>query len=153
MAVAGTFVAGYVVPRIGMMPSLFVGTVFGSASHLSLAYLAVHGGHGGGDFWTFAVAVSIDNFAYAFASIVLVTYMSTLASTEHAASQYALLTSLCALPGSLLADLFGLRHRAARLRMVFAGTSLIGVPVALWCWYVWRLQERPDSDLGALNRD
>lgn len=107
VALGGTFLASYVVPRIGMMASLCVGTVFGSASHLSLAYLAAHGGQGGGDFWTFATAVSIDNFAYAFASIVLITYMSTLTATEHAASQYALLTSLCALPGSLLAGASG----------------------------------------------
>jgi PAT family beta-lactamase induction signal transducer AmpG len=107
VALGGTFLAGYVVPRIGMMASLLVGTVFGSASHLSLAYLAVHGDHGGGEFWTFAAAVSIDSFAYAFASIVLITYMSSLTATEHAASQYALLTSLCALPGSLLAGASG----------------------------------------------
>jgi hypothetical protein len=59
--------------------------------------------HGGNEFWTFAIAVSLDSFAYAFASIVLITYMSSLASTQLAASQYALLTSICALPGSLLA--------------------------------------------------
>ena len=47
VALAGTVLAGYVVPRIGMMASLLAGTVFGSASHLSLAYLALHGGDGG----------------------------------------------------------------------------------------------------------
>ncbi len=88
-------------------PALLGGTVFASASHLSLAYLAVHGDHGGGEFWLFAISVSIDDFAYAFASIVLITYMSALASTAYAASQYALLTSLCALPGSLLAGASG----------------------------------------------
>ena len=118
VALGGTFLAAYVVPRIGMMASLFVGTVFGSASHLSLAYLAAHGGHGGSDFWTFAAAVSIDNFAYAFASIVLITYMSRLAATEHAASQYALLTSLCALPGEPARGRLGLRHRTPELRVV-----------------------------------
>jgi PAT family beta-lactamase induction signal transducer AmpG len=50
VALGGTFLASYVVPRIGMMASLLVGTVSGSASHLSLAYLAVHGDHGGGEF-------------------------------------------------------------------------------------------------------
>jgi hypothetical protein len=34
-----------------MLPSLLVGTVAGSASHLSLAYLAAHGGDGGTAFW------------------------------------------------------------------------------------------------------
>ncbi len=142
VALGGTFLASYVVPRIGMMASLIVGTVFASASHLSLAYLAVHGDHGGGEFWTFAVAVSIDSFAYAFASIVLITYMSTLTATEHAASQYALLTSLCALPGSLLAGASGFLIEYLGFEWFFVMTSLIGVPVVFVCWYVRRLQER-----------
>jgi hypothetical protein len=41
-----TVLASYVVKRIGLMSSLLAGTVFASASHLSLAYLAVHGDHG-----------------------------------------------------------------------------------------------------------
>ena len=142
VALGGTFLASYVVPRIGMMASLLVGTVFGSASHLSLAYLAVHGDHGGGEFWTFAVAVSIDSFAYAFASIVLITYMSSLTSHEHAASQYALFTSLCALPGSLLAGLSGFVIERLGFELFFVGTSLIGIPVAVLCYFVWRAHDR-----------
>ena len=142
VALGGTFLAGYVVPRIGMMASLLVGTVFASASHLSLAYLAAHGDHGGDEFWLFAVAVSIDSFAYAFASIVLITYMSLLTATEHAASQYALLTSLCAMPGSILAGASGFIIERLGFEWFFVATSLIGAPVAILCWYVWRLQGR-----------
>ncbi|MFC7053305.1 MFS transporter, partial [Hansschlegelia quercus] len=54
IALGGTFLAGSLIPRIGMLPSLLIGTVAGSASHLSLAYLAAHGGDGGTAFWTFA---------------------------------------------------------------------------------------------------
>ena len=140
VALGGTFLASFVVPRIGMMASLVVGTVFASASHLSLAYLAVHGDHGGGEFWTFATAVSIDSFAYAFASIVLIAYMSSLTSTAHAASQYALLTSLCALPGSLLAGASGFVIESLGFEWFFTATSLIGLPVAVLCWHVRRLQ-------------
>lgn len=142
VALGGTFLASYIVPRIGMMASLLVGTVFGSASHLSLAYLAIHGDHNGGEFWTFAVAVSIDSFAYAFASIVLITYMSSITSTKHAASQYALLTSICALPGSLLAGTSGFVIERLGFEWFFVATSLIGAPVAVLCWYVWHLQDR-----------
>lgn len=138
VAIGATILGGWLVPRIGMMASLLCGTVAGSVSHLALAYLAAHGDHGGGEFWTFAVAVSIDSFAYAFASIVLITYMSTLCASELAASQYALLTSLVAFPGSLLAGSSG--FIIARLGYVnfFVATSLIGLPVALLCWWVWR---------------
>jgi MFS transporter, PAT family, beta-lactamase induction signal transducer AmpG len=140
VGLAGTFLASYVTPRLGIMASLLLGTVAGSASHLSLAYLAAHGDHGGGEFWTFAVAVSIDSFAYAFASIVLITFMSRLATTELAASQFALLTSICALPGSLLAGASGFAIEKLSYEQFFMATSLIGAPVALLCWWVGRQQ-------------
>ena len=137
IALGGTFLAGALIPRIGMLPSLLIGTVAGSASHLSLAYLAAHGGDGGTAFWTFAAAVSIDGFAYAFASVVLITYMSTLASPEHAASQFGLMTSLCAFPGSVLAGFSGFAIERMGFTWFFVGTSLIGLPVALLAFYVW----------------
>jgi MFS transporter, PAT family, beta-lactamase induction signal transducer AmpG len=136
IGLGGTFLAGALIPRIGMLPSLLIGTVAASASHLSLAYLAAHGGDGGQAFWTFAVTVGIDGFAYAFASVVLITYMSSLAATEHAASQFGLLTSLCAFPGSVLAGFSGFIVERTGFPLFFVLTSLIGVPVALLAVYV-----------------
>jgi PAT family beta-lactamase induction signal transducer AmpG len=135
IALGGTFLASYFVRKIGLMASLLVGTVVGSASHLSLAWLA---GTGQGDFLPFAVAVSIEGLAYSFAQVVLITYMSSLASTKFAASQYALMTSLCALPGSLLAGASGFVIVNTGFEDFFIGTSLIGIPVALLAWFVWR---------------
>jgi len=137
IALGGTFLAGALIPRIGMLPSLLIGTVAGSASHLSLAYLAAHGGDGGTAFWTFAAAVGVENFAYAFASVVLITYMSTLASADHAASQFGLLTSLCAFPGSVLAGFSGFAIEHTGFTWFFVATSLIGLPVAALAVYVW----------------
>lgn len=138
LAIGATMLGGFIVPRIGMMATLMLGTVAGSASHLALAWLAAHGDHAGGEFWVFATAVSIDSFAYAFASFVLITYMSTLTTTELAGSQFALLTSLVALPGSLLAAGSGFVIEHLGFERYFEVTSLIGLPVALLCWWVWR---------------
>jgi MFS transporter, PAT family, beta-lactamase induction signal transducer AmpG len=135
IALGGTFLAATIVRKIGLIPSLLFGTVAGSASHLSLAWLAAAGR---GDFLPFAVAVSVEGFAYAFAQIVLITYMSSLSSTEFAASQYALMTSLCALPGSLLAGASGFIIERTGFENFFVGTSFIGIPVALLAWFVWR---------------
>jgi len=137
IALGGAFAAGWLIPRIGMMSSLLIGTLAGSASHLALALLAAHGGDGGKAFWTFALAVSVEGFAYAFASIVLITYMSTLASVEHAASQFGLLTSLCAFPGSILAGFSGFVIEHTGFVWFFIWTSLIGIPVALLAVFVW----------------
>ena len=76
--------------------------------------------------------------AYSFAQVVLITYMSSLASTKFAASQYALMTSLCALPGSLLAGASGFVVVHTGFEDFFIGTSLIGIPVALLALFVWR---------------
>ena len=138
IALAGTFLAAIVVRKFGMMKSLLIGTVAGSASHLSLAWLAGHGHN----FIDFSLAVSIEGFAYAFAQVVLIIYMSSLVSTEFAASQYALLTSLCALPGSVLAGTSGFIIEHTGFEMFFTWTSLIGIPVAILAWWVWRKQER-----------
>ena len=135
IALGGTFLASYIVRKVGLMTSLLVGTVAGSASHLSLAWLA---GTGQGDLLPFAVAVSVEGLAYSFAQVVLITYMSSLVSTEFAASQYALMTSLCALPGSLLAGASGFVIERTGFEDFFIGTSLIGIPVALLAWFVWR---------------
>jgi len=135
IALGATFFSSYVIREVGLMPSLLLGTVAGSASHLSLAWLSAH--HGA-DYWTFAIAVGIDGFAYAFAQVVLINYMSSLTATELAASQYALLTSLCAFPGSLFAGASGFIIKSTGFTMFFVMTSLIGIPVAGLCWYVLR---------------
>ena len=59
-------------------------------------------------------------------------------ATKFAASQYALMTSLCALPGSLLAGASGFVIVYTGFEDFFIGTSLIGIPVALLAWFIWR---------------
>jgi PAT family beta-lactamase induction signal transducer AmpG len=63
--------------------------------------------------------------------------MSTLASVEHAASQFGLLTSLCAFPGSILAGFSGFVIEHTGFVWFFIWTSLIGIPVALLAIFVW----------------
>lgn len=135
VALAATFFSAYIIRKIGLMRSLLVGTVAGSASHLSLAWLSADGGN---DFWLFALTTGIEGFAYAFAQMVLINYMSALATTELAASQFALMTSLCAFPGSILAGTSGFIIAHTGFTLFFVLTSLIGIPVALLCWYVVR---------------
>jgi PAT family beta-lactamase induction signal transducer AmpG len=149
IALGATFFSAFIIRRIGMMPSLLLGTIAGSASHLSLAWLSESGG---GHFWIFVVAVSVEGFAYAFAQVVLINYMSMLTATELAASQFALLTSLCAFPGSILAGASGFVIAKTGFTMFFLLTSLIGIPVAALCWYVMRLHADVAPDPGRHGR-
>ncbi len=138
VALGGVALCSVVVARLGLRAGMLIGTVAASASHLSLAWLAAHQIH---DFPLFALAVSIDGFAASFASVVLITYMSSLTTQELAGSQYALLTSLCALPGHFLAGLSGFWVERLGFQHFFEMTALIGLPVAVLCWWVLRRRE------------
>ena len=62
IALDGTFLAGALIPRIRHAhepPHRHSGRL---ASHLSLDYLAAHGGDGGTAFWTFAAAVGVQGW-------------------------------------------------------------------------------------------
>ena len=71
--------------------------------------------------------------------------MSTLCASELAASQYALLTSIVALPGSLLAASSGFVIQRLGFEHFFEATSLIGLPVALLCLWVWHRVPKTSS--------
>ncbi|HUN94263.1 MAG TPA: MFS transporter [Burkholderiaceae bacterium] len=134
IGMAATIFSAWLVRRIGILRSLFVGTAAASASHLSLAWLSVHGS----EFWAFCVAVSIEGFAYVFAQMVLITFMSLIASKEHATAQFALLTSLCAILGHQFAAGSGLVVERVGFTNFFIGTALIGIPVAMLAWRIWQ---------------
>ena len=59
-----------------------------------------------------------------------------LAAVEHAASQFGLLTLLCAFPGSILAGFSGFAIERTGFVWFFIWTSLIGIPVALLASFV-----------------
>ena len=138
LALVATFFSAVVVRKLGIIEA-FSSVPLQDRPRVDLAWLAAHGS----SFWDFALAVGIDGFAYAFAQMVLITFMSTIVSKEMAASQFALLTSLCALPGSLLAGTSGYFIKYVGFVDFFIGTSLLGVPVALLAWYVFRRHGTP----------
>ena len=109
-----------------------------SASHLSLALLATQG-H---DLRFLTLSICVENFAGGFAGTALIAFMSTLTSPLYAAAQYALLSSLYALPGKLLGGFSGFAVAHFGYPVFFVGTSCIGIPVALICLAVWRTDAR-----------
>jgi PAT family beta-lactamase induction signal transducer AmpG len=134
VGIAGAFAGGFVVLRVGLMPALFLGGIAASASHLTLAWLASSGAR----LDILTLAISVENFASGFAGTALISYMSSLTSPEYAAAQYALLSSLYALPGKLVGGLSGLMADSFGYPVFFVMTSTIGIPVALLCLAVWR---------------
>lgn len=103
MTMAGVALGGIVMTRFGIKFSLIFGAVVGSLSNLAYAWLATKGN----DVMAFSIALGIDNASGGVAGTVLIAYMSSLISKGYAAQQYALFTSLYALPGKLLASQSG----------------------------------------------
>ena len=138
ISIFGTLAGGLCVSRYGLMPTLLVGGLAASFSHLTFAWLAGYPGRVD----VLTAAVSLDNFATSFAGAALIAFMSSLVAPKHAATQYALLSSLYALPGKLVGGVSGFMVEAVGYREFFISTATIGVPVAALAFWVWRLQAR-----------
>jgi PAT family beta-lactamase induction signal transducer AmpG len=121
-----------------MFPTLVTGAFIAAASHLSLAWLAL----GEPEQWRLAIAVSIESLCGSFAGIALIAYMSSLTTPGFAATQYALFSSLYALPGKLVAGTSGFVVAAYGFPTFFAMTAAVGIPVVALCFAVGRIPQR-----------
>jgi PAT family beta-lactamase induction signal transducer AmpG len=99
MMMIGVGLAGWAIVRFGLMASLLVGAFAGPVSNLVYIWLATQGA----STQAFAISIAIENITAGFSGTVLIAYMSSLTSAGFTATQYALFSSLYALPGKLLA--------------------------------------------------
>ncbi len=99
----GVFLGGVVVARLGLMKALVIGAFAQPISNLMFALLAMSG-H---SIPMLFVSICLDNIAGGVAGTALIAYMSSLTSAGFTATQYALFSSLYALPGKLVASQSG----------------------------------------------
>ncbi len=129
IGILGAIAGGIAVSRIGLWWTLLIGAAIAAGSNVMFALLA----QAGPRLDMLTLAISIDNFAGSFAGTALIAYMSSLTSASFAATQYALLSSLYALPGKLVGGTSGIVVDAYGYAPFFVGTALIGVPVVILC--------------------
>ena len=134
VGIVGAFVGGFMVTWAGLRPTLIIGGVLCAASNLTLTWLT----YTGPDLAALTIAVSIDNFSASFAGTALIAYMSGLTAPGFVATQYALLSSLYALPGKIVGGVSGFMVQAFGYGTFFTLTSLVGIPVVLLAWWVTR---------------
>ncbi len=103
MAMIGVFAAGYAIARWGLMRPLLVGAFAGPVSNLVFAWLATQGP----DLAALTIAISVDNVSEGFSGTCLIAYMSSLTAEGFTATQYALFSSLYAIPGKLVGSQSG----------------------------------------------
>ncbi len=102
-SMTGVFAGGYAVAQFGLMPSLLVGAFAGPLSNLMFIWLATQGHDVGALF----AAIGVDNVLAGFSGTCLIAYMSSLTAEGFTATQYALFSSLYALPGRIIASQSG----------------------------------------------
>ena len=122
MTMFGVFVGGVAVARYGLMRALVIGAFAGPLSNLLFIWLAVQEHN----LFALFIAIGLDNVAGGIAGTCLIAYMSSLTSAGFTATQYALFSSLYAIPGRLIASQSG-RIVEAAARLADTGGVLSGV--------------------------
>ena len=135
VGIIGAFVGGWLVGKIGLYRTMLLGACGQAVSHGLFAWLATQGA----SIEALVIAISADNFAQSFAGTVLIAYMSSLTAAGFSATQYALLSSLYALPGKVVAGASGFVVAALGYPPFFAMTAAIAFPVLVLCLVVARL--------------
>ena len=137
IGIVGAFVGGFCVSKWGLFRTLLAGAILSAAAHLLFAWLSLQGTR----IEALVVAISLDNFAGSFCGTALIAYMSALTAAGFSATQYALLSSLYALPGKVVGGISGFVVAAYGYAAFFAMTSLIALPVLVLIYAVWRSPE------------
>jgi PAT family beta-lactamase induction signal transducer AmpG len=102
-SMVGVGLGGWMVVKLGMMRALVIGAFAVLLSNLVFAWLVTQGHSVPALF----VAIGVDNTLGGISGTCLIAYMSSLTASGFTATQYALFTSLYALPGKLVASQSG----------------------------------------------
>ena len=168
MTMAGIAIGGILFATVGRMPTLLVGAIVAAASNLLYADLASGAVNIDAFARTFGldafghdlrmvrllIAISGENIAGGLAGAAFVAYLSSITSREFSAVQYALLSSLTFLVGSLGRAAIGEAIDSIGYAPVFrftAGIGLIAVAFVIleWVRVVWRARrERERSEVA-----
>jgi PAT family beta-lactamase induction signal transducer AmpG len=135
MSILGTILGGVAVARLGTVKSLALGSILVIASNLMFMTLAFQNS---ASIVGLATVISADNLAMGVAGTALIAYLSSLTSASYTATQYALFSSMYALPGKLLMGTSGFVVDAVGYPWFFVYTSALGIPALAMLYFVWR---------------
>lgn len=160
MTMLGITTAAALFTFMGRMPTVILGAVLAAASNLLYADLANGGagldmfGHGSGFYWLTSqfgadarlsrllLAIAGENLSGGIAGAAFVAYLSSITAKSHAAVQYALLSSLTVLVGSLGRAALGESIDSGGYGPVFYTTAAVGLVAVVLCVAEWMRQGR-----------
>jgi MFS transporter, PAT family, beta-lactamase induction signal transducer AmpG len=135
MAMVGVFIAGILVAKIGLPRSLVLGSLLVMLSNTGFAILAkAHTP----TLLGLGFVNGLDNLALAVHGVALITFLSGLTSPKYTATQYALFSSLYALPGKILEGLSGFVVDHIGYPAFFVYTASLSLPGLILLFFVAR---------------
>jgi PAT family beta-lactamase induction signal transducer AmpG len=149
MSILGTILGGVAVARLGTVKSLVVGSLLVIGSNLMFMTLAFQDDP---SLVGLAVVISADNLAMGVAGTALIAYLSSLTSASYTATQYALFSSMYALPGKLLMGTSGFVVDAVGYPWFFVYTSSLGIPALVMLYFLSRPEAKTRALAGADTR-
>jgi len=139
-SIAGVFLGGAAVYRLGLMPALLICGAFQALSNLM--YIAQL--WAGADPTVLALTIATENVTGGMASAAFVAYLSNLCSRDFTATQYALLSSLATVGLNVLAASGGALADALGWIPFFVLSTLLCLPsLALLLWIMRRSPVQP----------
>jgi PAT family beta-lactamase induction signal transducer AmpG len=136
VTIAGAFVGGGVVSRLGLWRSLWLFGTLHSISNLAFFVLA----ETGKSYRGMVAVVGIENFCVGLTTAAFLAWMISLCDRGHSAFQFALLSSLMALSRILCSPLAGAMAHWMGWPAFFAVSPIFGVPGLLLLFWI-----RPDE--------
>lgn len=138
-SLTGVVIGGIVVARLGVTRALFVGAGLVMISSINFATLAASGQH---SLVTLAVVNSFDNLTLGVHGTSMLAFLASMTSARYTATQYAVLSSIYALPGKLLMGTSGIIVDHVGYTTFFLYTASLSIPALILLVLVIRHQKR-----------
>lgn len=132
IGIAGAFLGGICVVKLGVERSLVLGIVIGSVSNLLYLLLSQFPGN----LTIFTLVISGENLSGGFLGAAAIAYLSALVNQRYTATQYALFSSLVTLPGKLIGGLSGFMVTGMGYGGFFIFSTLAAIPALLLFYWL-----------------
>ena len=142
IGIAGAFLGGISVVKIGVERSLVLGILIGSVSNLLYLLLSQFPGN----LSIFTLVISGENLSGGFLGAAAIAYLSALVNKRYTATQYALFSSLVTLPGKLIGGLSGFMVTGMGYSGFFIFSTVAAIPALLL--FFWLKARVPLPDAG-----
>jgi len=169
--ILGLAFGGWLLTVIGRMPTLTLGAILAAATNLLYADLAIGGAnmqalsdtigvtwlteHLGGTerLARLMVTIGMENFSTGIAGAAYIAWLSSIVAKGHSAVQYALLSSLTLLVGTLGRGALGQMIEERGYYYMFIFVTLIGIIAVVLCVVEWIREARYGPAAGVVAPD